>query len=80
LCLRLSQKGYRNVWTPNAELYHHESVTRGSDITPSRSHRFRQECKAMRARWGDILLHDPYYHPALSLDGGDFFTYSSPRN
>ena len=78
-CLRLSQKGYRNVWTPNAELYHHESVTRGSDITPSRSHRFRQECKAMRARWGDMLLHDPYYHPALSLDGGDFFTYSSPR-
>ncbi|WP_156748463.1 glycosyltransferase, partial [Mycobacterium sp. E3198] len=31
LCLRLSQKGYRNVWTPNAELYHHESLTRGSD-------------------------------------------------
>ena len=25
LYLRLSHKGYRNVWAPNAELYRHES-------------------------------------------------------
>ncbi|OBK34790.1 hypothetical protein A5658_11060 [Mycobacterium sp. 1245111.1] len=80
LCLRLSQKGYRTVWTPNAELYHYESVTRGSDTTSSRSRRLDQEAEAMRSRWGDLLLHDPYYHPALSLDRGDFITYSSPRN
>ncbi|MEY8017665.1 glycosyltransferase family 2 protein [Mycobacterium servetii] len=79
-CLRLSRKGYRNVWTPNAELYHYESLTRGSDLTPSKSHRYDQECEAMRACWGDLLLHDPYYHPALSLDQGDFITYSSPRD
>ncbi len=78
-CLRLSRKGYRNVWTPNAELYHYESFTRGSDTTPSRSQRYDQECEAMRARWGDVLLQDPYYHPALSLVRGDFITYSSPR-
>ena len=79
LCLRLSQKGYRNVWTPNAELYHHESLTRGLDITAAKRRRFEGECDAMRERWGDKLLTDPYYHPALSLLQGDFITYSSPR-
>jgi GT2 family glycosyltransferase/thioredoxin-like negative regulator of GroEL len=79
-CLRLSQKGYRNVWNPNAELYHHESLTRGPDTTPTTAPRFRKECEAMKARWGDLLLHDPYYHPALSLDPPYFLMYSSPRN
>ena len=79
LCLRLLQKGYRNVWTPNAELYHHESLTRGSDIAPAKRRRFEGECNAMRERWGEMLLSDPYYHPALSLVQGDFITYSSPR-
>ena len=80
LCLRLSRKGYHNIWTPNAELYHHESLTRGSDTTPPKRRRLEEECDAMRERWGDMLLHDPYYHPALSLDQGDFITYSSRRN
>jgi len=80
LCLRLSRKGYHNIWTPNAELYHHESLTRGLDTTPSKRRRFEGECDAMRERWGDMLLNDPYYHPALSLDRGDFITYSSPRS
>ena len=77
--LRLSRKGYRNVWTPNAELYHHESLTRGSEIAPAKRRRFEGECDAMRARWGDTLLNDPNYHPALSLVQGDSITYSSPR-
>ncbi len=80
LCLRLLRKGYRNVWTPNAELYHYESLTRGLDIAPAKRRRFEGECDAMRARWGDMLLNDPCYHPALSLVQGDFITYSSPRN
>jgi GT2 family glycosyltransferase len=80
LCLRLSQKGYHNIWTPNAELYHYESLTRGLDTDPSKRRRFEGECDAMRERWGDMLLNDPYYHPALSLDHCDFITYSSPRN
>jgi GT2 family glycosyltransferase len=81
LCIRLSQNGYRNIWTPNAELYHHESLTRGLDITGAKLRRFQGEIDAMKARWGDILPHDPYYHPAFSLDQEpDFSTYCSPRS
>ena len=29
LCCKFLAAGYRNVWTPFAELYHHESATRG---------------------------------------------------
>jgi GT2 family glycosyltransferase len=31
LCLKLRAKGYKNIWTPDAILYHHEAATRGPD-------------------------------------------------
>ena len=31
-CLKLRQAGHRNIWTPFAELYHHESASRGRRI------------------------------------------------
>jgi GT2 family glycosyltransferase len=79
LCLRLADRGLHNVWTPNTELYHHESHTRGADTDPQRRAEYLRECEFMRARWGDRLLADPYYHPALSLDRGDFTTFDTPR-
>jgi aspartyl-tRNA(Asn)/glutamyl-tRNA(Gln) amidotransferase subunit A len=49
-CLKLRAAGLRNVWTPFAELYHHESVSRGSDRHPSRKQRFERERAALQAR------------------------------
>src|SRR5207302_3273705 len=43
LCLRIRERGYLIVWTPYAELYHHESATRGSDLAPEQSERFAAE-------------------------------------
>ena len=37
LCLRIGARGYRNVWTPFAELYHYESVSQGDDRTNDRA-------------------------------------------
>ncbi|MEZ2309409.1 glycosyltransferase [Paraburkholderia sp. RCC_158] len=67
-CLRVRQAGYRNVWTPHAELYHHESATRGSDMAPEKFQRFQREVRLMESRWAEILFHDPAYNPNLSLD------------
>ena len=36
-CLRIRSAGYRIIWTPFAELYHHESATRGEDNTPEKA-------------------------------------------
>jgi GT2 family glycosyltransferase len=66
-CLRLREKGYRNVWTPFAELIHHEAATRGPDDAPENRGRFAAESAYMRRRWGDALDRDPFYSPNLSL-------------
>jgi len=65
LCLRVREKGFRIVWTPYAELYHHESATRGYSMDAA-------EIQFMKTRWGKILLHDPYYNPNLTLERADF--------
>jgi len=38
-CLKLRRHDYLIVWTPHAELYHFESLTRGPEDTPARSSR-----------------------------------------
>ncbi len=68
-CLRVRQAGYLNLWTPFAELYHHESATRPRD---EGSERFRRDSEAMKHKWGTILLADPYYSPNLTLARADF--------
>src|SRR5690606_11081392 len=66
-CLRLREAGYHNVWTPFAELYHHESASRGSEDTEEKKQRFAREVELMQQRWGAQLPCDPAYNPNLSL-------------
>jgi GT2 family glycosyltransferase len=68
LCLRLRERGYHNVVTPFAEMVHHESAERGADVLPPQRERLFGEMEHMRRRWGDALLHDPYFNPNFSLD------------
>ncbi|WP_082146130.1 glycosyltransferase family 2 protein [Burkholderia pyrrocinia] len=68
-CLRVREAGYRNVWTPYAELYHHESATRGSDMDPDKYQRFVGEVRWMENRWAGHLEFDPAYNPNLTLSG-----------
>lgn len=78
-CMRVQEVGYRNVWTPYAELYHHESATRGYEDTPEKQARFAKEVQHMKQRWGDLLLNDPAYSPNLTLDHEDFSLAWPPR-
>ena len=71
-CLRVLEAGYHNIWTPKAELVHHESISRGHDDTPEKKRRYQKEVKYMKQRWKDQLNLDPYYHPALSHNKEDF--------
>lgn len=68
LCLKIMENGFVNVWTPFAELYHHESKTRGYEVTREQKARFEHEKSIFRGRWRDFLEKgDPYYNPNLSL-------------
>ena len=79
-CLRVRQAGYRNVWTPYAELIHHESASRGLEVTSEQQKRFQSEAEYMIRRWGEALQTDPAYNPNLSLFHEDFSYSWPPRN
>ena len=79
LCLRIRQKGYLVVWTPHAELYHLESVSRGRDTHPDGAERAAREVRYMKECWGESLLCDPYYSPNLTLDDVNFALAFPPR-
>jgi len=73
LCLRIRDRGYLVVFTPFAELYHHESLSRGYENTPEKRRRFGQERRFCEDRWQKVLEHgDPYYSRHLSLTREDF--------
>ena len=63
-CLKLGDEGHRVVYCGEAELYHHQGFTRGSETTSQR------ERAALAARHGHRV--DPYYSPHLGLDGQCF--------
>ena len=71
-CMRVQKAGYRNLWTPYAELYHHESISRGKEDTPEKQNRAKKEIDYMLKKWGKTLVQDPAYNPNLSLTHENF--------
>jgi GT2 family glycosyltransferase len=72
LCIRVFMKGYYNLWTPYAELYHHESASRGAEDTPEKQQRFSKEAQFMLAKYGTLLKNDPAYNSNLTNEREDF--------
>ncbi len=71
-CLKVREAGYRNLWTPYAELYHLESISRGAEDSPEKQARFREEVRYMLEKWGEALRTDPFYSPNLTFNREDF--------
>ena len=72
-CLKLRQKGYLNVFTPFAELYHYESISRGLDDKGEKAQRYNEESARFREKWKkELEAGDPYYNQNFSLDRSDF--------
>ncbi|MDY6104799.1 MAG: glycosyltransferase [Acetatifactor sp.] len=72
-CLKLREKKLLNVFTPFAELYHYESVSRGLDDNGEKAERYNRESAAFREKWKSVLeAGDPYYNVNFSLDRSDF--------
>ncbi len=65
-CLRLRAAGYRVVFTPYAELIHHESASFGRRVQSP------VECVAHARAMGRALERDPYYNPNLSKLFSDY--------
>jgi glycosyltransferase involved in cell wall biosynthesis len=78
-CLKIRAAGYRNLYTPYAELYHHESATRGYENTLEKRLRHEAEYRYIKQRWGNLLDNDPAYSPNLTLEIEDFSFAWPPR-
>jgi GT2 family glycosyltransferase len=64
-CLRVQEKGYLNVYTPYAELFHHESASRGQS---PQSDPHLEDTRRFMNRWQKIIQEgDPFYNPNLPL-------------
>ena len=79
LCLRLLKAGYRNIWTPFAQAYHHESASRGKDRDGPERERFEGEIAYMKQTYGALLNLDPAYNPNLTLIAENFGLANPPR-
>jgi GT2 family glycosyltransferase len=55
LCLKIGALGLQVIWTPQADLIHRESASRGSDLEARHAERFAREAAWMRMRWGGVL-------------------------
>lgn len=72
LNLKIKTLGYRNIFTPFAELYHHESASRGYEDNPIKMKRALREIGFMKKKWHKIIDHDPSYNKNLSRDHENF--------
>ncbi len=64
-CFKMHHAGYRNVFTPDAELLHFESSSRAAKVT-------LDELVFLQARWDTLLRHDPFYNPQFIPGKPDF--------
>lgn len=66
-CLRVESAGYDIIWTPEACLYHHESVSRGDDLSEVHVERYFRELSALQKRWHCKGFVDKYYSKHLRI-------------
>lgn len=72
-CLKILQKGYRNIYNPYIELIHYESKSRGYEYTKEQEERFNKECNNFKEKWQKFIEKgDPYYNKNFSLDSCNF--------
>ncbi|WP_321947699.1 glycosyltransferase [Paraburkholderia sp. J10-1] len=79
LCLKIREVGYDIVYTPFAELYHLESISRGANLSAAQIERDARERAYMLSRWGDVIAHDPFYSPNLTIAGENYGLAFPPR-
>ncbi len=67
--LALQAKGLRVVYTPYACLTHHESLTRGLDISGEKRDRLESEIRQMQEKWKHRLERDTFFDARLFKPG-----------
>ena len=59
--MKVLEKGYFNVCMSNITMYHHESKSRGYEVTKEKSMRFEREKNYMIKKWGEEYFKEDKY-------------------
>ncbi len=78
LCLKLRQAGWHNYYAPLAVLIHHESKSRGLDLSPEHLGRYLNELAVFQQRWDTLNFVDPMHHPSLDRGGEEYRIRNGP--
>lgn len=71
-CFKLTEKGYYNVSRMDAVLYHHESLSRGSDVASTeKMQRLLREREHLYREHPQYIATDPFYSPNLTMQSAD---------
>jgi GT2 family glycosyltransferase len=70
LCLRIRELGYQNLYTPQVQLVHHESISIGrpKDVKKRDTDEFKQAKELFLKKWGKYVEHDPNINSNLNKD------------
>lgn len=71
LCYKMYAKGYYNVCLNSFYLYHHESLSRGEDVSLEKKKRLVKERENLWNRHKELAKKDPYYHMWLNRKTSD---------
>lgn len=74
LCLRLHEKGYRNVYTPHVSLIHHESISVGLPEEKKKrdTTEFKKAKQLFKRRWQKYIDHDPDLNPNIDRTSANY--------
>lgn len=72
LCLKLRAQGWQNFYAPRSVLIHHESKSRGQDLSPPHVERYRAELAVFQKRWNTMAFADPLHHRSLDSSSETF--------
>ncbi|MGE6694404.1 glycosyltransferase [Sphingobium limneticum] len=70
MCLRVRESGRQVLYCPQLRLIHHESISRGVNLTPEMLEWDQGELTTLREIWGATLFTDPAYNP--NFVGADY--------
>lgn len=76
LCFRLREAGWHNMVVNTFHAYHHESLSRGSDLTREKLTRLRQERETLYHRHPQYAGFDPYYWEPLCMELGNMHVFA----
>lgn len=66
LCLRIGEAGYLNVYIPDINIIHHESISRGTPTDKKHDNvEFDEAQKMFEDDWRKYMLRDPQLNPNL---------------